>query len=131
MEWNLDSDSFYFLTPTSAMESNTKRSVLSKIAQVYDPMGLISPFLLRGKMILQRVTASDLGWDQLLDPEDLKDWNDWLSDLDNLSSLDIKRCVKPTEDVNTIELHHFSDASSQGYGACSYIRYTAGKGTTS
>ena len=131
MDWNLDSDSFYFLTPTSAMESNTKRSVLSKIAQVYDPMGLISPFLLRGKMILQRVTASDLGWDQLLDPEDLKDWNDWLSDLDNLSSLDIKRCVKPTEDVNTIELHHFSDASSQGYGACSYIRYTTGKGTTS
>lgn len=51
-------------------------------------------------------------------------WESWLSDLENLQKLQIPRCFAP-ENLGTIrrtELHHFSDASSHGYGQCSYIR---------
>ena len=42
----------------------------------------------------------------------------------------VPRCYKPTEfgTVTTIEIHHFADASSAAYGACSYIRLTNKEG---
>ena len=42
----------------------------------------------------------------------------------DLEQLQIKRCYKPDNSghVKLIELHHFSDASEDGYGQCSYLR---------
>ena len=36
----------------------------------------------------------------------------------------IRRCYKPNDfgKLKTIEVHHFSDASVDGYGQCSYLR---------
>ena len=36
------------------------------------------------------------------------------------------RCFKPDEfgNLKRVELHHFSDASTDGYGQCSYLRLT-------
>lgn len=44
--------------------------------------------------------------------------------LQSLGHLRQPRCLKPPDfrDVVTAELHHFSDASSSGYGAVSYLR---------
>lgn len=47
-----------------------------------------------------------------------------MKDLENLEKIEIPRCFIPDSfgEVQRVELHHFSDASSQGYGQCSYIR---------
>ena len=47
------------------------------------------------------------------------------SSLDSLSSLRINRCVKPEGfgSVKSVQLHHFSDAITYGYGQCSYLRF--------
>lgn len=121
MEWCVETDSFHFSKPAIS-KGITKRGILSMIAQIYDPLGLISPVILKGKQILQQVTASELSWDQLLQPEQAKQWTEWVQDLNNLVQIKIARCVKPPGCVKSIELHHFSDASQRGYGACSYIR---------
>ena len=41
-----------------------------------------------------------------------------------LDQLEVPRCFKPSDfgRVATAELHHFSDASTHGYGQCSYLR---------
>ena len=41
-----------------------------------------------------------------------------------LDPLEVPRCFKPSDFVHvpTAELHHFSDASTHGYGQCSYLR---------
>ena len=41
-----------------------------------------------------------------------------------LGNMKVERCYKPESfgDVKKTELHHFSDASCEGYGQCSYIR---------
>ena len=41
-----------------------------------------------------------------------------------MTELSIPRCVKPNDfgQIQKIELHHFSDASSFAYGQVSYIR---------
>lgn len=58
-------------------------------------------------------------------PSELKPkWESWINDLRNLDKIQIPRCFTPENfgKVLRVELHHFSDASSQGYGQCSYIR---------
>ncbi|XP_062590342.1 uncharacterized protein LOC134251942, partial [Saccostrea cucullata] len=63
-------------------------------------------------------------WDSPL-PENLRPrWRCWRNDLEQLGSLEIKRCLKLENfgDVVVAELHHFSDASTIGYGQCSYLR---------
>ncbi len=51
-------------------------------------------------------------------------WECWRLDVIHLASLKIRRCVKPDDfgEVKVVELHHFSDASTIGYGQCSYLR---------
>ncbi|KAA8592103.1 hypothetical protein FQN60_017558, partial [Etheostoma spectabile] len=65
-----------------------------------------------------------IGWDEPL-PEELKSrWESWLNDIRNLEKIQIPRCFAPENfgKILKVELHHFSDASSQGYGQCLYIR---------
>ena len=64
------------------------------------------------------------GWDDPL-PEHLRPrWEHWRKDLVNLEKIQIARCYVPANfgEVVKRELHHFSDASTTGYGQCSYLR---------
>ena len=40
----------------------TKRGVVTKIAMIFDPLGIISPFVLRVKVLVQRLWALKLDW---------------------------------------------------------------------
>ena len=70
-----------------------------------------------------------VGWDDELSNEDKPEWSNWISNLSSLNNVQISRCLIPNEfceEGTEIELHHFSDASSYGYGQCSYIRLVKG-----
>ena len=65
-----------------------------------------------------------LDWDSPV-PESLRtQWEKWRRDVLTLEQLHIQRCFKPENfgQVEACELHHFSDASVEGYGQCSYLR---------
>ena len=100
--------------------------MLSNIATMYDPMGLITPIAVRGKILFQEATRLKLDWDVPV-PEDLATrWRAWLMSLQNLDRLHFPRCVIPhavADDVS--ELHFFCDANQCVYGACAYIRTTS------
>ncbi|KAK3737962.1 hypothetical protein QZH41_000763 [Actinostola sp. cb2023] len=70
------------------------------------------------------ILSIGLGWDDKIPEYDKQRWESWLSDLPKLEQFSIPRCFKPPDftDVQRRELHHFSDASSHGYGAVSYLR---------
>ena len=123
IQWCVASDQFHFRT--QAKENPfTRRGVLSTVASIFDPLGFVAPVILLGKKILQRMCHDKISWDEPV-PEDLRPhWESWLQDLHNLSSVKIPRCYTPTthQDIKRYELHHFSDASASGYGACSYLR---------
>ena len=40
-----------------------------------------------------------------------------------MDGVTIPKCHKPSNEVVSVELHHFADAGSIGYAACSYVRY--------
>ncbi|XP_030588591.1 uncharacterized protein LOC115795386 [Archocentrus centrarchus] len=124
IQWSIEQDSFSFDVNLKNQPSS-RRGILSVIASIYDPLGFISPVTLCGKRILQDLCRQGAGWDEPL-PEDLGSrWEEWKGDLPKLQEIIIPRCYHPPEfkSIVRIELHHFSDASSVGYGACSYVRY--------
>ena len=64
------------------------------------------------------------GWDDAL-PEELQPrWERWLRELLNLTEINISRSFIPDDfgAVRHCEIHHFADASTTGYGQCSYLR---------
>ncbi|KAL6490192.1 hypothetical protein MHYP_G00005370 [Metynnis hypsauchen] len=128
VQWCVASDEFQFRV---VIKENplTRRGVLSTVASIYDPLGFVAPFILVGKQILQQMCRNKLSWDDTL-PDDLRpQWERWLQDLQNLADVKIPRCYIPSSfKAQHYELHHFSDASVSGYGACSYLRAVSESG---
>ncbi|XP_062618078.1 uncharacterized protein LOC134279668 [Saccostrea cucullata] len=115
IQWCIQTDAFQFKI-TLKDRPLTRRGVLSTLSSAFDPLGFIAPFVLVGKQILQEMCRNQTDWDSPL-PENLKPrWRCWRNDLEQLASLEIKRCLKPENfgDVVIAELHHFADASTIG-----------------
>lgn len=120
IQWSIKNDTFSFNISLKDQPS-TRRGILSVIASLYDPLGFVAPFTLSVKCILQELCHRGIGWDDLL-PDDLKpQWKEWMKGLNELKEVTLPRCYHPHNFNNIIrtELHHFSDASSVGYGVCS------------
>ena len=122
VQWCLESDTFQFKI-TLCDRPLTRRGILSTICSLFDPLGFVCPVILTGRHILQELCAMKLDWDSPIPAEHRARWERWRTDLIHLRDIQIERCMKRTErPVESIELHHFSDASSTGYGQCSYLR---------
>ncbi len=128
--WCIESDTFQFRVVLKDRPL-TRRGILSTVYSMYDPLGFIAPVVLVGKQILQQMCADRADWDDPL-PDNLRaKWDNWRRDLvESISSLNIQRCVKPDGfgKVEVTEVHHFSDASTGGYGQCSYLRLVNSSG---
>ncbi|XP_072050041.1 uncharacterized protein [Amphiura filiformis] len=127
--WNVESDQIGFNVKEVDPKA-TRRNILSVISQVYDPIGLTAPYILKGKKILQACCKEKIPWDEPIPEEQHKQWNSWLQELPRLKELRVDRCYKPKNFgtvVNT-QLHHFADASKDGYGTVTYLRLVNDKG---
>jgi hypothetical protein len=73
----------------------TKREMLKLVMSVFDPLGFLSLFTVKAKILLQEVWRSSIGWDdELTDPLHHK-WKKWLEELKDIPSLKIPRCYSP------------------------------------
>ena len=102
----------------------TKRIVLSQIAKLFDPLGLVSPVTIRAKMQLQDLWKLQLDWDESLPMHLHTQWNKFVNCLKDLNQLRITRQVTLPQKLEVYELHAFSDASEHAYGAAIYLRHT-------
>lgn len=100
----------------------TKRSILSEVTQIFDPLGLCSPVVFYAKCLMQRIWLNaELSWDDVL-PQTIHD--DWLQFRDELLKFNvvyIPRCITSINSPKLFTLHGFGDASDKGYGCCIYI----------
>ena len=107
----------------------TRRGLLSIMSSIYDPMGLVVPYVLVAKKIFQDECRFGKGWDEPLSEENRQRWLRWLDDLPLLEDFHIKRCLLPEDvEISRIEVHVFSDASQEAYGAVAYLRYVSSEG---
>ncbi|XP_033111304.1 uncharacterized protein LOC117112338 [Anneissia japonica] len=96
------------------------RNVLSKIASLFDPLGFISPIVIRAKITMQDIWASGLSLDEPLSNEIENKVKYWLADLDELSKIKVERCLQPIND-GRVALHVFVDTSEDAYAAVVYL----------
>ena len=121
--WCVETDTFQY-PANHETKPTTRRGILSAISSIYDPLGFLSPFVLKGKIILQKMCTQKADWDDPLSPDLKPQWELWLKSLTDLKGLNIPRWIQPTDfgSIRRKELHHFCDASTSGYGACSYLK---------
>jgi transposase InsO family protein len=124
VKWNIDSDQLG-VSISFKDKPLTRKGMLSIISSVFDPLGYVSPFVLSAKKILQEACRRQIGWDDALPLDLMSAWKAWLEDQPTLEAFGVQRCIIPGGfKTANVELHHFSDASRDGYGTASYMRIT-------
>ena len=123
VRWDLQRDKFA-IQVNIRNKPATKRGLLSTISSVYDPLGFVSPYLIRAKMIFQEECRRKMGWDEPLEKANLRSWENWQEDLKYLANFQIPRCYKREgrSQPQSVQLHHFCDASQRAFGTVSYLR---------
>ena len=93
------------------------------VSSIFDPFGLVSPFLLEGRRIIQILCHNQLAWDDPVDEDIQEKWAKWKCNLNILKDIRL-RCYKPEGfgQVVSTSFHHFCDASENQYGQVAYVR---------
>ncbi|XP_033339833.2 uncharacterized protein LOC117228236 [Megalopta genalis] len=63
--WNAKLDCIeYYVERDTKIQRVTKREILSKIARLFDPLGLLAPILITAKILMQELWKAQLDWDE-------------------------------------------------------------------
>ena len=132
--WNSKADNLTFTIGAGVLEKISaaerklmKRSVLSYIARIYDPIGIAAALIITAKTGMQRLWQLGLGWNEYL-PADV--CNEWLKIFDQfrkLNEVTFPRSLTPREVTGSATLCIFSDASKDAFGTCAYVRWGIGE----
>ena len=119
--WNIEDDTFSFMIQLDRISLN-KRKMLKMKSSIFDPLGFAA-FVLNERRILQSICIQNLLSDMEVNDDDKKERNKFTSKLKDVDELCVRWYVRPDEfwKILDVSIHHFSDASDQGYEQCSYI----------
>lgn len=135
VKWNFVQDTLIFDLNelANAMRSlkATKRQIVGVTARLYDPLGYMSPVIIRIKMFFQELCSSKLEWDEPLTGQLLNKWNinALLSGFKGVVT-SIPRCYfwSVKEAASRCSLHGFCDASLGAYAAVVYVKIETSSG---
>ena len=127
VNWDPECDQFYFkFSKTHEYGKElpvTKRSVLKLSAKLFDPIGILSPFVIRLKILFQQLCLEHVDWDEELQGEMRSKFLSYLSELPTLNQICIPRCYfNCSSQIVSTQLHAFSDASEMAYSYVAYLR---------
>ncbi|XP_055584725.1 uncharacterized protein LOC129737589 [Uranotaenia lowii] len=136
MWWETTSDSFVFKINWTRLDKAllegsripTKREVLKTLMSIYDPLGLISHYLMFLKILLQEIWRAEVSWDEMIGDKLNEKWLKFVRLFPALENLRIQRCFHSFHKlipVVDVQLHTFVDASEDGMAAVVYLRYAS------
>ena len=129
IHWNPLRDSiFYKINLSDFSNVITKRSILSQVAKLFDPLGLLGLIIVKAKMLIQLLWKAGIGWDSSIPTEIHTMWLQFKEQLPFIGEVNFNRVIIAPNSTE-IEMHGFCDASEKAYGACIYLRSTNAQGT--
>ena len=96
----------------------SKRSILSNISKIFDPISVYSPVTVRGRLLMKLLWESKIGWDEEIPLSCRISYQNLCHDLYKLKSISFPRWS--LDSTTTSSLFIFCDASKQVYGFSAY-----------
>ena len=123
--WDMKLDAFSVAIEEERFKprATTPREVVQQQAALYDPLGIVAPFVLLGRQWTQLSMKDNWGWDIKLQPNVERGFNKWTDSIPLLKHLSIPRAFETQKTLGgEQQLHIFCDASTSGFGAVAYLR---------
>ena len=120
LAWNPKKDKFSYKFD-AGFGDITKRTILSEVARLFDPLGFISPVTFYGKWLIQYLWHCGLDWDDSPPEEVVAKWKQFRNELPLISKFELRRCLKVDSAID-LQLQAFADSSERGYAAVVYLR---------
>ena len=118
--WCLTDDSYTAPPPKPVPTSTTLRQLFSLVSSIFDPIGLLAPFVVQFRILLQSLWKCGQKWDQMI-PNDLHTIVVKLVDeYRNLPHISVPRQL--CQPCTPVQLHVFTDASISAFAAIIYAR---------
>jgi ribonuclease HI len=126
IHWNyVDDEMFFdFCDIFFALGPVDKLKMLSILHSLYDPLGVLIPFTIVVKLIMQLCWKIGLTWKSKLTSEILNVWQPWVDQINEIKGYAFKRTIMPGETPEKYhhQIHVFADASEDMYVAVAYMR---------
>ena len=130
VKWDTTDDTIS-VQPTTKLTnttSSTLRTVLSTVARVFDPLGILAPFVIKLKILLQNLWKSGISWDETVPSEFLPINDKWVDHCKQVPPDRLPRLLGPQLSPSDIQLHVFCDASQDAMATCIYFRTACSSG---
>lgn len=123
VSWIPNRDEFEYNSHNKSTEyvKVTKRTILSFVAKIFDPLGVLGPLSMRAKLIIQKLWQLKIDWDESIPNQLYSEWLDLKNEIAQVGLMRVPRHVI-VKQPKLIEIHGFSDASESAYACCIYLR---------
>jgi hypothetical protein len=127
VNWNIETDSLYYefneIHCYACTLRPTKRTVLKLVAKIFDPLGLLSAFTIKLKMMFQSLCKDKTNWEEELRGEMRVFYDALVNELTQLSGVSVPRCYfSRSSNIRDYQSHGYSDAREKAYAAVVYLR---------
>ena len=96
--------------------------MLSVVSSVFDPLGFLAPFVIRGRIILKGIWQTrGQQWDSFIEENLNNQFSDWVAELSAGESFEVSRWYQTSSESVRNELHVFGDASEDAFCAVAYV----------
>ncbi|GFY41799.1 integrase catalytic domain-containing protein [Trichonephila inaurata madagascariensis] len=118
LAWDSEKDLIYFdpkdLLKFMSRRGESKRFILSVVGRIFDPNGILGPFVIKLKCLLQDLWTLEVDWDSELSPKLRHKWQQWSSEAEGLTEIKILRFYLGdiNQEISMFEIHCFSDATA-------------------
>ena len=109
--WNKEEDTLEFpVKPFAEGQPVTKRTILSYLAAIYDPLGIVSPTMAQGKHVYRQACDEKKGWNADVSSQLRYEWFKWTK---QLKTVEKPRSVAISiGEITGVHLHLFADTSN-------------------
>ena len=130
--WDMERDTLSVNIRENKMDFISKRTVLSTIAEIWDPIGITSGVMILARLVFQSIVRLKLDWDEpIQDLILLQKWKQFLEEIAKCKDIVISRNILPPVKTNEkgemmklkCSLIGFCDGSDVANGCVTYLKW--------